>query len=151
MAENIFVRCFKCKKQYELSNSVRRLTCCYEDDDGMKKDLLLTYSVCPVCGHIHLSQLDDDITKPMVKELSRLMKKKILFDSKGREMKRKDKRKVLELNKQLNTTRLLLMANCQGKELHKKYFDKNKEINNTFTFTYSEPELVVQDKNENRV
>lgn len=149
MAENIFVKCFKCNKQYELSNSVRRLTCCCIDDDGMKKDLLLTYSVCPACGHIHLSQLDDDITKPMVKELSRLMRKKILFDSKGREMKRKDKRKVLELDKQLNAARLLLMSNCQGKELHKKYTEKNKELNDTFVFTYSEPKLVIQSKNEN--
>lgn len=146
---NILVSCSSCKQEYELANTVKKLQCLQmekQEEVSKAKKLLLTYSVCPFCGHVHLSQLDDDITKAMQKELVRLLKKKALFDSKGRQMKRKDARRVVELNKSLNALRLSLKETYQRKTMLKLYDTQSSEIPKVFVFEYSEPKLVLNDK-----
>lgn len=145
--ETIKVKCCKCNEVYDLKESIGKLPCTYSEHIGVEaKKLLLTYSVCPHCGNIHLSQLDDEVTQVIVKELHRLIKKKILFESKGRKLKRKDSRRVLELDSELNVLRIYLKKTYNNKVL--KHNMQNKLINNKFVFKYSEPRIVKEKENE---
>lgn len=145
--ETIKVKCCKCNEVYDLKESIGKLPCTYSEHIGAdEKKLLLTYSVCPHCGNIHLSQLDNEETQSMVKELHRLIKKKILFESKGRQLKRKDSRGALELDSSLNVLRIYLKQTHNNKVL--KHNMQNKLINNKFVFKYSEPRIVKEKENE---
>lgn len=143
----IKVKCSKCNQIYDLKESVRKLPCCSMEQPGVEeKKMVLTYSICPHCGHVHLSQLDDEMTQSMVKELHRLIRKKMLYESKGRQLKRKESRRALELDAQLTGTRIYLKQAYRGKRL--KHNMKNKPISNEFVFNYSEPRIVEEEPSE---
>lgn len=138
------VACKKCGKEYDLSKSIGKLPCMTDEPIGIEsKKMLLTYSECPHCGNIHLSQLDDEQTQAMTKELHRLILRKIAFEKKGRKMKRKEHRKAIELDKDLNLKRAELKLAYNGKKL--LHCLKTDKIDNVFVFEYSEPKLVAKD------
>lgn len=125
--------CSKCNEVFTLSELNVKKKFAFEKETKMK--LLVTYVECPNCGNKSYVQLDNDTTLEVVRELTGLMKKKIIAEKKGHDLKRKDNRRALELNKILNEARKNLLVLFNGKEMRlAEYYRKNAVENLDFIF-----------------
>lgn len=107
--------CAECGSTFELnSNNVNKR---YASTVAGNESLLVTYVVCPSCHKISYVQLDNAHTMQAMKELSRLLKKQVVAEKQGHGLKRKDKARVLQLNKEIDMARKYLLRQYNGVEM----------------------------------